>query len=83
MFVNTHRVLVHILFFISVFLIPLLVALFTAEITMQVHLFFTGESRSAQSENYALVFQALIFGLFSALITLPAVLCCWWITMRK
>lgn len=83
MFVNKHRVLMHILFFISVFLIPVSVAFFAAEITMQVHLFFTGETRSAQSENYLLVFQALIFGVASALIAFPTTIFCWWLTMKK
>jgi hypothetical protein len=83
MFVDRHRVLMHMLFFISVFLIPVAAAIFAAEITVQVHLFVTGETRSAQSENYLLVFQALIFGVASALITLPAMIFCWWATMKK
>ena len=57
MFVNRHRLLMHILFFISVFLFPVAAAIFAAEITVQYIYLLQGRRAVLKVKTICLFFK--------------------------
>ena len=77
-----YRWTIHLLFFFATFIVPIGVAYLVAETQMAWYLYRTGELRSAQGDNYLLVFEALLMAPFSILITFIIMVFWWWMIMQ-
>jgi hypothetical protein len=77
------KILAHTIFLFASISMPLVIAYLIMEIEMMWYLYRNGGTRSEQSENFGLLFEALTSASLSILVTFPSMLVVWWLTMRR